>query len=75
MDLGFKLSHNLDPNPHIEYVCCKALKMLGFIIRLAREYKLSMSIKIFYCAVVRPILEYGCVVWHSHTANDSKQLE
>jgi len=56
MDLGFRLSYNLDPSVHIEYVCCKAFKTL-------------------FCALVRPILEYGAIVWDPHTADNSRQLE
>lgn len=75
MDLGFKLSYNLDPGPHIQYVCCKALKILGFVMRLARDFRLGISIKTLFCTLVRPILEYGVVVWNPHTADGSKQLE
>lgn len=31
IDLGFKFTSSLDPRPHIDMVCCKALKTLGFI--------------------------------------------
>lgn len=34
MDLGFKLSCNLDPTAHIESVCCKALKTLTLLVLL-----------------------------------------
>ncbi|XP_050546069.1 uncharacterized protein LOC126908201 [Daktulosphaira vitifoliae] len=74
-DLGFILSHNLDPSAHIQHVCCKALKMLGIIIRLSREFKLGSSVKILFCSLVRPILEYGSVVWDPHTAENARQLE
>lgn len=32
IDLGLKLSYNLDPSVHIEYVYCKALKTLGLVM-------------------------------------------
>jgi len=32
-------------------------------------------LKIVYRALVRPILEYGCVVWDPRSANNSKQQE
>jgi len=35
IDLGFKFTSTLDPRPFIDMVCCKALKTLGFINRLA----------------------------------------
>lgn len=44
-------------------------------MRLARKYKLDISIKIVYCALVPPILNYNCIVWDFYTANDSRQLE
>ncbi|XP_016658089.1 uncharacterized protein LOC107883123 [Acyrthosiphon pisum] len=75
IDLRFKLTRSIDPRPHIDMVCCKALKTLGFINRLARDFKLYSSFKLLYCTLVRPILEYGVVVWSPYTANDSLQLE
>ncbi|KAF0771037.1 putative RNA-directed DNA polymerase [Aphis craccivora] len=33
IDLGIKLTSNLDPRPHIDMTCCKALKSLGFIMQ------------------------------------------
>jgi len=75
IDLGFKITRSLDPRPHIDMVCCKALKTLGFISRLARDFKLDSTFKLLYCTLVRPILEYGVVVWSPYTANDSLQLE
>lgn len=75
MDLGFKFNSKLDPGPHINYVCCKALKTLGFIMRLSRDFRLELSIKSLYCALVRPILEYGAIVWDPVTAGHSSELE
>jgi len=60
LNLGFKLS--LDPGAYIEYVCCIALKMLGFVMRLVREFRLGISVKTLYCTLVHPILEFGVVV-------------
>jgi hypothetical protein len=75
IDLAFKLTNSLDSRPHIDLVCCKVLKILGFIKRLARDFKLDSSFKQLYCILVRPILEYDVVVWSHFTANDSLQLE
>lgn len=38
---------------------------------LAQEFNLGISITIVYGALVRPMPEYGCVVWGPHTALDS----
>jgi hypothetical protein len=75
MDLGLKLSCNLDPSAHIEYMCCKALKTLGLVMRLTKDLRLKSSLKTLFCALVRPILEYGAVVWDPHTADNAKQIE
>ena len=74
-DLGFILSSNLDPRPHIEHICCKAFKTLGFVLRLCRNFRLGLSFKVLYCALVRPIVEYGAVIWDPHDINDSFMLE
>jgi len=44
-------------------------------MRLAREYEFEKSLKVVYCVLVQPILEYDCVLWDPHSANNSKQLE
>jgi len=62
MDLGFKLSCNLEPTAHIEYVCCKALKTFDLVIRLIKDFRLESSLKTLFCELVLPILEYGTVV-------------
>lgn len=51
-NLGLKLSYNLDLSPHIKYVWCEAFKMLGFHIRLAKDFRLSMSVKELNYALV-----------------------
>jgi hypothetical protein len=60
---------------HIENFCCEAFKILGFVMRLAKDFKLGTSLKILICAPVRPILEFGCVLWNPYNATDSLQLE
>uniref|UniRef100_A0A2S2PX07 RNA-directed DNA polymerase from mobile element jockey n=1 Tax=Sipha flava TaxID=143950 RepID=A0A2S2PX07_9HEMI len=75
LDLGFKLSSNLNPSEHISMICCKSLKTLGFILRFSKDLKLSRSLKSLYCALVRPILEYGLVIWNPYTATGSNQLQ
>ncbi|KAL4153506.1 hypothetical protein QTP88_001339 [Uroleucon formosanum] len=75
MDLGFKLTSNLDPSLHIEMICCSALRTLGFVMKLAKYFGLKSSLKALYCSFVRPILEYGAVIWDPHTAVNARQLE
>jgi len=74
-DLGIFLCPNLDFHYHIEAVCCRALKMLGFVIRTSKEFRLSSSLKALYCSLVRPILEYSSILWDPFTAADSSCIE
>lgn len=71
MDLGFKFNTTLNPGDHINFVCSKALKTVGFITRLDRDFHLGSSVKSLFCAQVRPIFEYGTVVWVPYAADNS----
>jgi len=44
---------------------------LGFIRRISSEFKLASSLKSLYCALVRPILDYGSVVLKDSKENSS----
>jgi hypothetical protein len=74
-DLGFIFMPSLSPRSHIDSITCKAFKLLGFIRRIASEFKFETSLKSLYCALVRPILEYGSVIWDPHCADACRQLE
>ncbi|VVC40230.1 Hypothetical protein CINCED_3A019123 [Cinara cedri] len=41
IDLGFKFNNTLDSCSHIDMICCKALKALGFVMRLTKEFSLN----------------------------------
>lgn len=74
-DLGFYFLPNLSPRLHVQEICCKSLKLLGFIKRISSEFKLDQSIKILFCSLVRPILEYGSVIWDPHLSIESLMIE
>ncbi|XP_029346800.1 uncharacterized protein LOC115034324 [Acyrthosiphon pisum] len=74
-DLGFVFDPKLDPSLHIEQIFCKALKTLGFVKQVAAKFKLVSPLKALYCSLVRPILEYGSVIWDPQTACNSVMLE
>lgn len=51
-------------------------KTLGFILRLCSEFRLYLSLKLLYCAFIRPVLKYQAVIWDPHnTWGYSMQLE
>jgi len=74
-DLRFTLARNLCPNMHIQTICCKALKLLGFIIRVSARFHLQASLKTLFCSLVCPILEYGIILWDPSTTSTSKMIE
>lgn len=47
--LGIKFNTSLDPQSHIEIVCCRAFKSLGIVMRTASDFKHPKSIKKLYC--------------------------
>jgi len=75
LGLGFIFTLSLSPRSHITSITCKAFKLLGYIRRVSSEFKLKNSLKSLYCALVRPILEYGSVVWDPHCSDLGHQLE
>lgn len=48
---------------------------MGFIKRITTEFKLASTLKALYCSLVRPILEYGSVIWDFSTAQNALTLE
>lgn len=70
-----KLSSNLDLDLHIEIVCCKALRVLGILMRLSKDIKFTSSLKVLYCSLIQPILEYGAIIWDPHTAENLARLK
>jgi len=73
-DLGFSFTPSICPRPYIDNITCKTLKVLGFIKRIASEFKHSYHLKANLCALVRPIVEYDSVVWDPQTIEAYKQL-
>lgn len=59
IDVDFKFDCSVHSEPHINMTYCKVYKILGFVKRLAYDFKPGMSLKILFCFLVRSILEYG----------------
>ena len=72
--LGLIFSADLLWSPHINYVVCKARKLIGVMKFL--QHKLSRrTLELIYFIYIRPILEYGDVVWGGCTKFDADLLE
>jgi hypothetical protein len=62
--LGLTLSKDLSWNKHITEVTDKATRRLGILRKL--KYKIDrLSLERIYLAFIRPLLEYGDVIWDS----------
>lgn len=63
--LGVTFSQDLKWEQHITNTCAKAYKQLGFLRR--KLGKAPSAVKLTaYKTLVRPILEYGSIVWDPH---------
>lgn len=63
-DLGVLFDSKLSFNPHMDAICTKASKMLGFIFRSTKDFPDPLSFKILYCSLVRSILEFSSSIWN-----------
>ena len=74
--LGVYINQHLIWTDHCKFVCSKATytKVLSLLRRLL--YCCSQSAKSHsYCALVLPLIQYGCPVWLPHYNKDLKLLE
>ena len=62
--LGVHISDDLLWDTHIESICSKTNSRLYFLKRLKRAGLSDKDLHCFYSTVIRPVLEYACVVWH-----------
>ena len=65
-DLGVIFSSQLSFRDHCQYIVGRALKVLGYVLRVSRHFKLSSTVKLLYVSLVRPHLEYAAIVWCPH---------
>lgn len=63
-DLGVILDSKLSFNNHIEHITSKAYRMLGFILRISKDFKRCSTMTLLFNCFVRSILEYASVIWN-----------
>jgi len=74
--LGVNISDDLRWEAHIKAICSKVNSRLYFLKQLRRAGLSKADLRCFYVTVVRPVLEYACVVWHHGlTKAQSDKLE
>ena len=73
--LGLWITDDLTWSYHIESVCCRARRQLGFIYRYFPPHCDAGIILALYKAHVLPMLDYACIVWDPHLRKDQLLLE
>lgn len=73
-DLGVFFQCNMRFGTHYDYVCNKALRSLGFVMRNGRDFNINTVVRL-YTALVRPHLEYAQQVWMPSTYCHIDQVE
>ena len=72
--LGVWISDDLSWSKHVESICCKARRILGYMFRTFPPHCNQASIIAHYKCQVLPILEYACVVSDPHLKRDQLLL-
>uniref|UniRef100_A0A8D8YU09 Reverse transcriptase domain-containing protein n=1 Tax=Cacopsylla melanoneura TaxID=428564 RepID=A0A8D8YU09_9HEMI len=74
-DLGVLFDSKLSFIPHMDAICSKATKMLGFISRSTKDFPDFLSFKILYCSLVRGVLEFASCIWNPSYNFHSGRIE
>ena len=74
-DLGLLISESLSWDAHIENIVRKANQRLGLIKRCLGSNPPYETKLIYYTSLVRPILEYGTIVWSVHNKRCLNMIE
>ena len=72
--LGVKLHHRLSWKPHIDYICNKANRAVGFLRRNLQHCPSHLR-ELAYKQFVLPILEYCSPIWDPYHQTNINQVE
>ena len=62
--LGVHIDDNLRWSTHIRIICSKANSRIYCLKLLKRAGLPPNALLCYYTPIIRPLLEYACVVWH-----------
>ena len=74
-DLGIILDPKLDFKNHIDFIISKSMAMLGFLKRNSSEFSNPKTLIALYNSLVRPHLEYCCVIWNPISNSNISRIE
>lgn len=72
--LGVTMDSNMKWNLHLDKIYSSAQRKLGFLRRNFRYATVDAKL-LAYKTLVRPLLEYGCVIWDPYQTNQIQRLE
>ena len=72
--LGVRLHHKLSWSPHVNHICNKVNRMLGFLNRNLRHAPQNIK-EYTYKQLVLPSIDYCITIWDPYTKNDISKLE
>ena len=73
--LGVFLSSNLSWSSHIQHICSKSRKLIGFLFRYFYRFSPPSVLFKLYLALIRPHLEYCSSVWDPSSSSLISSLE
>ena len=74
-DLGVIYDSKITFNDHVDSICSKARKMLGFVMRVGKNFRDPYTFTTLYNSIVRSHLEYASVIWNPFTSTQRNKLE
>ena len=74
-DLGITISSDMSWASHIEFGVPKANKTLGLVKRVCCNMTNPSTLKLLYCALVIPKLEYGSCLWSTFKIKHCSLIE
>lgn len=73
-DLGIVMTSTLSPERHLNYIVNRASSLVGFIMRSTRDFNSPRPLVILYKTLVRPIMEYGSILWSPYQLGHQDML-
>ena len=73
-DLGITFDSNIKFTTHINSIVSKANSRVGIIRRNFTDMKPAVFLPV-YKAIIRPLLEYGSVIWNPMLLQDKREIE
>ena len=73
--LGVTITPTLKWDEHIDQLCLRAKKLLGYLYRIFYRNVQPSSLCDLFTALIRPILEYASQVWDPYTLKNKHKIE